>query len=220
MYMLEHQPMKERTFEPLRGKPVPAKKFDFDLEPLPDRIRKYLKGHYYFTDLELETSDWKWIPSESRLWMPISRRDLTTIGGVARTLSRSVTPKTLNYIWNVNAPLASYAMYQEKYIGNQTVIWLVEDQISAHRLSAYGEACALLGTNISDQLLIELGQHYEEVILALDPDAIDKALKLQKRMNPHIDTKVTVLKRDIKNMPPNEVFEVVARTTHNVVVGH
>lgn len=220
MYMLEHQPMKTRDFEPLKGRPLPAKKFDFDLEAMPERICKYLKGHYYFTDQELEQSDWKWITGENRLWMPVVRRDGSTIGGVARSLSKSVTPKTLNHIWNVNAPLASYARFQEPGFGEQGVIFLVEDQISARRLSSYAEACALLGTNISDQLLIELAQHYDRVVLLLDPDAVDKALKLQKRMNPHIDTKVRVLKRDIKNMPPNEVFELVATLADNMIVGH
>lgn len=220
MYMLEHQPSTkdDKSYEPLKGKPVPAPKFDFDFDVLPSRIVKYLKGKYFMTEQELERSDWKWMVKENRLWMPICRRDFTTIGGVARTLQTNITPKTLNYIWNTNVPLASYYMFKDKDFG-QSCIWLVEDQISAHRLSSYAEACALLGTNISDQLIVELGQHYEDVIIALDPDAVYKALSLQKRISPHINAKVRVLKRDIKNMPPTEIYDLVGEANSAVMSG-
>jgi len=80
-------------------------------------------------------------------------------------------------------------------------IAIVEDQVSAARLSRYITTVALMGTHLQHDLLMFLARHrVKHLYIALDSDAFDKAVKLSQHISPYFH-KVTVvpLNVDIKN---------------------
>ena len=87
---------------------------------------------------------------------------------------------------------------------SQTPVVVVEDALSACRLSQLGYgSVALLGTGMSNEDAREIKQIAGErpIVLALDRDAFDKAVKLAGRHRPVLgNTRVLCLTEDIKNI--------------------
>ena len=84
-------------------------------------------------------------------------------------------PKALTYI---DPDVARCGWYHST---NESIVVLVEDCVSAMRVASLGvTAVALLGTNMERKVMAELlqWQNGRRYILALDPDAQDKAYKI------------------------------------------
>ena len=80
---------------------------------------------------------------------------------------------------------------------------LVEDAASACSVSHILAGVAVLGTNLLDEH-IEVLKDYNQVFVALDKDATDKALGMVKILCRHVPTKLMVLSRDLKNLTKEE----------------
>ena len=65
--------------------------------------------------------------------------------------------------------------------GNSETCYVVEDCASAVAVSQYGTGLALLGTNLSDQIL-DIVANYPSVVVCLDRDASAKAIKMKNRI--------------------------------------
>jgi hypothetical protein len=83
------------------------------------------------------------------------------------------------------------------------VACLVEDAASACSVSHLVAGVAVLGTNLLDEH-IETLKEYDQVFVALDKDATDKALGMVKILCRHVPTKLMVLSRDLKNLSKEE----------------
>jgi DNA primase len=99
------------------------------------------------------------------------------------------------------------------YPGKDTAInrWIiVEDQISAIKLSAYGyNAVALLGTHLNMSKVREIQRVAKEVVIALDADATNKAFKMAKEFGLAFDrVKVAIMKQDAKDTSAGEFLEI------------
>lgn len=81
---------------------------------------------------------------------------------------------------------------------------VVEDCISALRLSPFVSGVALQGTVLKDEHIPFL-MDYTHVKLALDLDASTKALKMREELNMFVPTKVILLTKDIKNFTDEEI---------------
>lgn len=92
------------------------------------------------------------------------------------------------------------------------VLVLVEDQMSAIKLSPHCHAAALLGTHISDDKVKEIvAGGYKKVVISLDNDATYTAIKAQLALRRTIDGLfVHGLEKDIKNMNREEFAEYVS----------
>ena len=69
---------------------------------------------------------------------------------------------------------------------------LVEDTISAIRIAQHIPSVALLGTHMTQGMVNELRQIWPRVIIALDPDATGKALKMQQKFGSFFQEGITV----------------------------
>tara|TARA_Y100000385_G_scaffold285619_1_gene345867 strand:+ start:1794 stop:2558 length:765 start_codon:yes stop_codon:yes gene_type:complete len=84
--------------------------------------------------------------------------------------------------------------------GNSEICYVVEDCASAVAVSQYGTGLALLGTNLSDQLL-DIVVNYPYVIVCLDRDASAKAIQMKNRIGQFTKAEVRLLDVDPKEKP-------------------
>jgi len=77
---------------------------------------------------------------------------------------------------------------------------VVEDAASASAVSQYGTGIALLGTHLTDRALEVISQ-YRSVVVALDYDAMNKALHLTKRIKQFTNCTMKILRDDPKVYP-------------------
>lgn len=96
-------------------------------------------------------------------------------------------------------------------IGHSQII-LVEDYISALKLSPMAEVVSLMGCNLSPKCLVALSHKYSQLVLALDPDEAGRisAAKIagQARV---LFSKITYLplRKDVKDTPYAELTALV-----------
>lgn len=87
--------------------------------------------------------------------------------------------------------------------GGGTRAILVEDCASACAVSESTVGVALLGTNLLTEH-VETLRKFQQVYVALDKDATDKAIDMVRTLRSHVPTKLIVLKTDLKNMKKDE----------------
>jgi DNA primase len=136
--------------------------------------------------------------------MPVLDENGSVYGYSCRKYDTQEGPKTLSFVdgskgcW-YNGPVNAKAKQ----------IIVVEDQLSALRASHYLNSVALLGTNLTDAALKVLKERqYDNVYLALDPDAFPVSIRMARRLR-EAGVSVAVLKlpKDIKNMNESELLE-------------
>lgn len=91
---------------------------------------------------------------------------------------------------------------------------LVEDCLSACAVSrdASWQGVALLGTNLSDfQCDYILMQGYKKILVMLDPDATNKAVKIATRLNLYVPTRAVPVPADPKDMDPTQIDDFLER---------
>lgn len=106
-----------------------------------------------------------------------------------------------------------YAFYPSEFSFTVRNVWLVEDPISAMRITQLGRGkdvgCALLGTNVNKDVVKDINNRLggPTFILALDRDASIKGLHAASRIQQETGALVfpVPLSRDIKNMNVDDV---------------
>jgi hypothetical protein len=93
----------------------------------------------------------------------------------------------------------------------------VEDIPSAIKTVPFANgavAAALLGTTITDSSSHGLSKNFRKVDIALDADATEKAIGYKKKYGLMFDEfNVIKLERDIKDMAPDAIKELLSRET-------
>jgi len=87
---------------------------------------------------------------------------------------------------------------------------IVEDVVSALKLSKFCVGIALLGTNLL-QSHIDVIKKYKKVGVALDKDATKKALKLADDLSLNMNVKFLMLDADVKEMLDEDVEKLVSK---------
>lgn len=137
-----------------------------------------------------------------RWWYPVFGPHGSEHGGIGRSFTH--TPKSLTHI-EEGYKLGSW--YHKD--GAETVV-LVEDQVSAARMAKYVTSVALLGCHLNDTLLQFLAKHTKHIKIALDYDALDKAVKMSAAIAPLFQSvAVWSLPCDIKNMDEDTLNDYV-----------
>lgn len=90
-------------------------------------------------------------------------------------------------------------------------IIVVEDQLSAVRASQYMTAVALLGTHMNEPMVLEIRERHQPVYLALDADAVAKAVKYVVKYRSLLPMQLLTLDKDIKDMTHEEADALFAR---------
>jgi hypothetical protein len=129
-----------------------------------------------------------WANLPQRVAYPIFGPRGNRQGWCLRSYLAGVTPKSLTYLDEGASKLSHYRRHD-----NRTA-WLVEDIPSAVRASLFVNTVALLGTSIVDADLPELREHYDNVVICLDNDAIRQAIRLR--------TKIELMFRSVEIVVP------------------
>ena len=175
-------------------------------QDLSDTDKNILLGKF-----EICPSEWRWGIDDCRVIMPITDHRGYVIGHVARNyeeLSGMYSKaKSIAYWEDANYAKLHFCTYT-----NADWLYLVEDIVSAEKVGEFVDCAALLGTNLSDELvahIISLG--YKKVVLWLDDDAFMKACKLSDRYGLAFPQGVSVVHTtsDPKDMPFEEIEEIV-----------
>lgn len=179
-------------------KPKANKTNYMSFAPLNAMQRGQLIAKYHLSDRQINFGGLRWSITEDRLVLPIRGVNGKTVGFVARSENPEVKPKALTYLHTTETACGAFYMMHPL----SKKIWLVEDQLSALRLTEYTNSLALLGTNLSKSLLAELKAcKIESVTVCLDADAKEKAYAISKNISGlfgHIAVRFPP--KDIKNM--------------------
>ena len=112
-------------------------------------------------------------------------------------------------IWKAkNEPMIHWTQEADYFDG----VYLVEDWLSAEKLweTSSVRAVALLGTSLNAPAVAEIQAHANHCVIALDSDATTKAFMLARRWGAAFSScMVQVLTRDIKDMPAEEIQQMV-----------
>ena len=200
---------------------IPKKKFTpmlygYELYPLDiDTDTPLLeKG---FTCKELHDAGVKYNPIRGTYVFEIRDYQGYTVGYVDRDLTGNRKPKAITY-WFNDVPKLHFARVPDTYrrtgdtIATPDPLLIVEDIPSSIKGSRYIDTVALMSSHINLEQVKHLRQLTDTVYLALDEDATDKAIKLQKRYGFYFRNFIVLpLSKDIKDMNNKELREFSER---------
>jgi hypothetical protein len=170
---------------------------------LPEDIGYLLRYRYGLTPRDVAWANLQWNEAKDRLILPTKDNKGDIYGYVLREMRYASNgtlrsfPKTLNY-FDTNRG----AWYGSQLSQPQPKLIIVEDQLSAARACSYINSVALLGTNLTEDVLNAIKEkQYAKVYIALDADAFPVAIKMVRRLrNAGIKAEVVKLPKDIKDM--------------------
>ena len=128
----------------------------------------------------------------------LTYKDKNLIGAVGRALDKTKNPKWYRYD-NSGYPFVA---------GKSDTAVVVEDIVSALRISKFATGIALLGTNLL-QSHIDVIKQYNKVGIALDKDASKKAIKILDELNMILNVKFLLLEDDVKEMEDDDIKKLV-----------
>lgn len=141
-------------------------------------------------------------PKQNRLVFLIHEEG-KIVGAVGKALENNIVPKVINYPNSKNVPFTC---------GTGSTVVLVEDCLSAcsiGRIKGY-VGLALLGTNLKSEYLAHIVANYENVIVALDPDAYVKSITLMKSIEYYTqNVKIWKLEHELKHMDKEMVNKFI-----------
>ena len=165
-------------------------------EELPSEIGDSLCRSYSINESEQDAAGLRFVPDSGRLFLPVRDRLGNLKGYTTRSLD-GTGPKSLRFVDN-----QCRAWYPNPY---SKILVIVEDQLSAIRASSKFNAVALLGTHMTTEDVMEIRRAgYEQVVLLLDNDAFDKAVRYVVEFRPLLRMTTHKLPKDIKNMTEEE----------------
>jgi DNA primase len=122
-------------------------------------------------------------------------------GAIGRAMNKHKLPKWKRYDRNPDL------LY---FSGHGTTGVLVEDVASACAVGNAGyTGIALLGTSLHDNHIHRL-LRFQHLIVALDKDASNKAIKIKKRLDDYRNTSVVLLPDDLKYFPPSDIQVILS----------
>lgn len=163
---------------------------------LNDECRDYLDKVHSYPHRE---PDVYYDVRRNRIVYAIKDRDGKLVDGNGRTLEGR-RPKWYRY-----------GKYRGGHLHNplgKKRVFVVEDIPSAVAISDWVAGYALLGTSLRDEHIEDLKQ-FQSIIIALDNDATDKALKHVCRLSKYADVDFLILDKDLKSLGEEERERIV-----------
>lgn len=176
----------------LRSRPIPS----FLSDPSHhDKVIEYLKQNGSYEAYEDGLIKIRYAPADDRVLFYLP--DET--GAVGRSL-RGAKPK-----WMVYGDTDSLFT-----VGTGYIAVVVEDAASACGISRVQNlvGCALLGTSMSIRQKDQL-RKYERVIIALDKDASQKSIQMQKKLTGLTKAELRFLNDDPKHLTPDQIRSIM-----------
>lgn len=155
----------------------------------------------FVTKWKLDPDDLLYDIRQSRIVFPVYTENALLVDAVGRSL-KGQKPKWLRY---AESPVP-YAK------GSGKVGVVVEDVISAYTVGREfidATGIALLGTQLTEYHKRYLSKWYDKLIIALDPDALDKTISIAKELRVYVpDVKVMKIKDDLKYMRDEDMQDL------------
>lgn len=196
----QEQKKKKKEFEP--------RPFTRPLIKLPQYVLDWLYNKYGLTREELEQEGIKYEPYYERTYAPLFNAEGYEIGGETKKtdFSGDGAPKTLRYPTAESSGLH----YIRNGADRAGAIIVSEDVLSAIKLSHYFKSVSLMGTVFNAERAAELAKQTDTLIMALDPDAANKALRYKKKYNMYFrNFFVVLLPNDPKDTPHTELQQIL-----------
>lgn len=177
---------------------------NFDAEKM-----SQLTSEWHLTEEEIKRAGWRWAVEDGKIFIPLKNEDFSVYGYVLRRFPGDKDGmKSSTHPYNTYIPILGW----HKKGGSKSMI-IVEDLVSAARASTYLTAVALCGTTFSFDKVRAIQREvdlmgYDRVYLALDSDALEKALEYIKSYRTFLPMFLVVLEKDIKNQKRAELFEL------------
>ena len=186
------------------------------LEPIPAEMHQAMFAKYELSELDIAEQGISYAKEINRVRFPMYDYRGYVFGENLRAVTSEQKPKALinkfNDVPNLHFPLNSFTDTgkQSSFHSMSTpdALVLVEDQVSAIKVSKVQYCAALMGTNLSDQgikQLMTLG--IKKVILMLDGDdaGLKASMKLQRELSAHFIVKPVLLEKG--NDPKHKSLE-------------
>jgi len=190
-----------------RGSETPRSRTYIPSTQLDEEHVELLVEKFGLTRESIEFAGLRWIEANAgiysrRVCMPIYGPNLRERGASYRSYEGG-NPKSLIRFHDNDA--IALAWYISKRRSKAVV--LVEDQISAIKLSPYYDSAALLSTNLSMAKVKEIRERkYEKVFLCLDNDATSVAVQLAVSLKYKLPgLRIIGLAKDVKDYNPEEL---------------
>lgn len=189
--------------------------FTGKLIPLQPDHHKLLGSKYGIWAEEFHDARVLFDPQEGRFSFPV-----LSPSGLVRGMSlRSFDPHKLKWDHYREDWLNPWmAWYERPYVSKSKPLIIVEDQISALKVSRSYLAVAILGTHLNLEMVQEIGMiaDQRQVLLALDKDATAKAVEFVDQFKFFTNGRFAAmaLDKDIKFMSTPEVLSLVGAHTN------
>lgn len=191
-----------------KGKGFVPKVYTGEMKPLNRSQIRFFRDKFGLRIIELEQNEFKYSPPKGNFIFPIHTMQGYRVGVVDRNyINRK--PKAISY-WEKDCPKIHFPFQKPQF----SELILVEDTISAIKVARYAPAAALLGCHLSYETACFLAkQGVERIIMALDPDAIAKALKAQKAYRALFPKgfEVRLLEKDPKDQTNKELLSWIKK---------
>lgn len=173
---------------------------------LSNEIEAHLVSKYNLTVSEMHNHNFKELTLRSGIVMPLYTQSGSKWGNTVKLFNTK--SKAKHYI-DVDVPSRLAWCKLSSSVDEHTTVILTEDVLSAVRCSRFYRSCALLGTNLTSEMIKDLlSAGYVHVILALDPDALSKAVKLQQQSALFFSTfRIASLSADPKDLEHDKLEE-------------
>jgi hypothetical protein len=163
--------------------------FTGDLIALSSALYEHYIEPYGITQEDVIDQGIKYAPDEGRIYYPLYDMYGYMFGETLKTVYPNTQPKSLHNFWSHTTPHLHFPLGQAV---NQTLV-LVEDVISAIKISNLTYCAALLGSHITEALVLYLKEHgVKEIIIMLDSDATGVAAGYVKKYQGVINTRLAV----------------------------
>ena len=179
------------------------KEFKDETIELPKHVAKWLKDKYQI----LAPSTWTYIVSKNRLVMPILNEFGYQVGTCTKKLPIELAIEGLDVydydhskksmVYWTNDSLHMH--YTDVSFPDKTVV-IVEDILSAEKMSYYTNNVALLCSDMTHEQAKELSKKYDTIVYALDPDMNAKMIRYKDKYSLAFkNSYVLLLDRDPKD---------------------
>lgn len=180
-------------------------------DTIPQEHIDYLKSKYLLSDQAISRAELGWTTHYSqpempgRLYIPCLDYTGKQRGYIARDLYKQQQPKSLTFRYREDSPTGGWY-----WRGAHLPVVIVEDAISAMRVSDDVNSYYLNGTNITDNDLNDLIRvPSSKKYLCLDKDATKKAISMALKLKSKIKLHVVPLTKDIKDLSEEEYEEFI-----------
>ena len=175
---------------------------------IPDEVAEICYNKYELTKEQLEENNVVYAPNTGRLVFDLHNFNGPSYGKLAKVIIKNKYdgPKAVCYFEKEETKLycPSFSLLPSNSIT------LVEDCISAIKLSYITPTIALLGTSLSGGVVEELIGKVQHINICLDPDALTSAIVMRAKYSLLFSKGINIvqLKDDPKDTPYKELEEI------------